>query len=328
MSKKANPTFIGLFIVIGLALGIVGLILFSSGKLFSQQRRFILYFDTSLKGLNPGAAVKLRGVTIGSVVEVLISHNQRTDDFAMPVIIEVNQQLLQSKSDRLVEVANQSTFEAFVRQGLRGQLDAESLLTGVLYVELQIFSEASPPVFHQLTPEYAEIPTVPSTIQELLSNLASFDLPGLSEKVNKLLDRLDATVSELNMRQLNEGLTNLLASLNRVVNSPDLTNSLANLRGALEDSRALVRKLDGRVDPLAQSVTNTLSEAQQTLAELRRAVEDLRGVLAPDAPLQSQLAIALDDLGTAARAVTDLAEFLKHHPNALLSGKRKAESKP
>src|SRR5881396_760921 len=63
MSKKANPTFVGLFIVLGLALGLVGLIIFSSGKLFSKQQRFILYFNASLKGLNPGAPVKLRGVT-------------------------------------------------------------------------------------------------------------------------------------------------------------------------------------------------------------------------------------------------------------------------
>src|SRR6185503_10615741 len=100
MSKKANPTSIGLFIVVGLVLGVIGLIVLSSGKFLSKQQKFILYFDASLKGLNPGAPVKLRGVTIGSVVDVLIAHNQKTNDFAMPVIIELNQNLLRPKSDR------------------------------------------------------------------------------------------------------------------------------------------------------------------------------------------------------------------------------------
>ena len=328
MSKKANPTFVGLFIVIGLALGLVGLILFSSGKLFSKQHRFILYFNASLKGLNPGAPVKLRGVTIGSVVEVLIAHNQKTNDFAMPVIIEINQNLLQAKSDRQVTTGSRATVEDFVNRGLRGQLDSESLVTGVLYVELEILSDAPPPVFHQLTAEYPEIPTVPSAIQGLMSNLASFDIRGLSEKLHKLLNRLDETVTDLNMRQLSAGMTNLLATMNRVAGAPDLTNSLAALRLTLEDVRALVSKLDGRVDPLAASATNTLHEAQQTLAELRLGVENLNGIVAPHSPLQNDLAKTLDELGTAARAITDLAEFLKRNPNALISGKKIVPPKP
>ena len=261
-------------------------------------------------------------------MDVLIAHNQKTNDFAMPVIIEVNQDLLQSKSDRHVAVGSRPKFEDLVKRGLRGQLDAESLVTGVLYVELQVMRDAPPPVFHQLTPEYPEIPTVPSTIQELLSNLANFDLPGLSSKLNKVLDRLDQTMSELDVRQMSAGVTNLLASLDRVVSSPDLTNSLAGLRQTLDSTRAMIQKLDGRVDPLADSMTNTLSEAQHTLVELRRAVENINGLVAPNAPLQSELQATLADLGATARSITDLAEFLKSHPNSLLSGKKTAPPKP
>ena len=58
MSKKINPTSIGLFIVIGVALGVSGVLLFSSFKLFSRTRDLILYFDDSLNGLNEGAPVK------------------------------------------------------------------------------------------------------------------------------------------------------------------------------------------------------------------------------------------------------------------------------
>src|SRR5207253_8162464 len=67
MSTKANSAVIGLFFTIGLALAVVGLVLFSSRSLFHPQSKDILYFTTSLKGLNPGAPVKFRGVTIGTV---------------------------------------------------------------------------------------------------------------------------------------------------------------------------------------------------------------------------------------------------------------------
>ncbi len=99
MSKKANPTTIGLFFVAGLVLSVAGLLIFSSRSLFHPQQKSILYFNTSLKGLNPGAPVKIRGVTVGSVVEILIRHNQATNDFSMPVIIAIDKKLAQTKSD-------------------------------------------------------------------------------------------------------------------------------------------------------------------------------------------------------------------------------------
>jgi paraquat-inducible protein B len=226
-----------------------------------------------------------------------------------------------------MRIHDETAFDELVRKGLRGRLDAESLVTGVLYVELQVVPNAPPPVFHQLVPDYREIPTMPTTIQELLSNLANFDIEGISDKLNSLLSRLETAVSELDVRQLNHGLTNLVASMNRVVDSPDLTNSLAKLRLALEDTRALVRKLDERVDPLADKVAGTLEQAQQTLAQMRRAVEHLDGLVAPDSPLQNDLINALDEVGVAARAVSDLAEFLERHPNSLISGKKTIQSK-
>src|SRR5216117_1302690 len=137
MSKKANPTTIGLFFVIGLVLGVAGLIIFSSGALFRPQHKDILYFNASLKGLNPGAPVKFRGVTIGSVVEILIRHNQDRNDFSMPVVIAIDKKLAQSKSDDQLEIGSQSKLDLLIRQGFRGRLDAESLVTGVLYVDLE-----------------------------------------------------------------------------------------------------------------------------------------------------------------------------------------------
>ena len=328
MSKKANPTTIGLFIVVGVALGVAGLMLFSSGKLFRKQHRFILYFDESLKGLNPGAPVKLRGVTIGSVVEVLIARNQGNKDFSMPVIIDLDQKLLHARSDRRLDIGDKNNLDSLIQKGLRGKLDAESLVTGVLYVELEVVSDAPPPVFHQMVKEYPEIPTMPTAIQELLAKLATFDIEGISDKLNSLLGKLESAVSELDVRELNRSVGVLVASMNRVVDSPDLTNSLAKLRLTLEDTRELIRKVDARVDPIADGVTNTLATAQRTLVEMQRGVEDLRGLASPDAPLQAELGDTLNKLSNAARAITELAEFLQRHPNALISGKKTVPSNP
>ncbi len=322
MSKKANPTKIGLFFVIGLALCVAGLLIFSSRSLFHPQQKSILYFNTSLKGLNPGAPVKIRGVTVGSVVDILIRHNQAPDDFSMPVIIAIDKKLAQTKSDELLRFGDQSASERLIREGFRGRLDAESLVTGVLYVGLELVPHATAPVFHQIKPEYDEIPTVPSQIQQLLANLSQVDVHGLSENVNRLVVRLDDSLRQLNVAEINAGLTNLLGAANQLVTSPNLTNSLASLRQMLDQAGSLLKRIDGRVDPVADSVTNAFYEAQKTLVDLRVAIQNVSALIGTDSAIPSELRQALEDLGNAGREVADLAQFLQRNPNALLTGRK------
>src|SRR6476646_478354 len=98
--KKANPTTLGLFVVLSVMLAVVAVFLFSSRTAFHPMVKFILYFEGSLKGLNPGAPVKFRGVNVGKVEQVLIRHNQASNDFAMPVIISIDKTVIQAKSDQ------------------------------------------------------------------------------------------------------------------------------------------------------------------------------------------------------------------------------------
>jgi paraquat-inducible protein B len=322
MSKKANPVSVGLFVILGFALAVIGVLLFSSRSALHPRVKEILYFDSSLKGLEPGAPVKFRGVTIGSVLEVLVRHNQSSNDFSMPVIISIDKKLAQSKSDELLQIGFRARLDQLIEHGFRGRLDAESLVTGILYISLDIVPNAPPPVFHQLTSQYLEIPTLPSDIQQLLSNLAHIDTRGLSEKLNGLLTRADNTLSQLNMPEINAGLTNLLGSANDVVTTPDLTNSFTAFRQTLAKAGSLLTHVDGRVDPLADNLNKTLTDAQTTLANARVAVRHVSDLLGPDSAFRPDLIQALEELGEAGRDVSDLAKFLERNPNALLMGKK------
>ena len=321
--KTSNPTALGLFLVIGLVLGMAGVLIFSSGNLFHSQQKSILYFDGSLKGLNPGAPVKFRGVTIGKVDQVVIRHNQAKDDYAMPVIIAVDEKLVQSKSDENLQIGNQTLLNENIRRGFRARLDAESLVTGVLYVSVDIIPDAPPPVFHQIGREYTEIPTLPSQVQLLLDHLEHLDLPGISTKLTAVLSRLDASLGQLDFARINAGVTNLLGAANQFLTTPDLTNSVVALRRTLNRAETLLARIDGRVDPLADNLTNTLFEAQKTLAEVRRGAKNFSDLLGPDNSFGSDLTQALEQLGNAGRAVADLAGFLQRNPDALLVGRKK-----
>ena len=328
MSKKINTTSIGLFIVTGVALGVAGLLLFSSSKMFSKTSHLIVYFDNSLNGLNEGAPVKFRGVTIGSVKRVMVRFNQATNDYAMPVILEIEEKLVRRRlRDTSGELFTQHTTEERSKAGLRASLQTESLVTGLLYVDCRFNPHAPPPVFHQLEKIYPELAAEPTRIQQLFENLASLDIKSLQTNLNGLITRLDTTVGELKMADLNAGVTNLLASVNRVVTDSDITNGLAALRPTLDQYRELGARVTSRIDPLSDSITNSLAQANRALAQLRGAGENLKSMLAPDAPLPNNLDQSLQQISSAVQSLSVLLDFLKQHPDALIAGREQPKKK-
>ena len=99
------------------------------------------------------------------------------------------------------------------------------------------------------------------------------------------------------------------------------------MRTTLDQYRTLGEKLNGKLDPLAESVTNSLAEANRTLAQLQGTASNLGGMLRPDAPLQNDLDQLLRQMAGTAESVSSLMEFLQQHPNALITG-REAPHKP
>ena len=328
MSQKPNPTAIGLFIVIGAALGVTGLLLFSSSKLFTKTRDCIVYFNESLNGLSEGAPVKYRGVTIGAVKRVMVHFNQATNDYTMPVIIELQEKLIRERLGDQMEIFTDRALRERIQRGLRASLQAESLVTGVLYIEIRPTPSAPPPVFHQLVERYPEVPTEPTQIQELFNNLASLDIKGIETNINALLVKLDTVLNGLNLAAVTAGITNTLGSLDRLVSSPEITNSLVAVRTTLDQYRSLGQSLNSRVDPLAESITNSLAEANRTLVQLRGAADNLRNMLRPDSPVRTDLDQLLQELAGTAESISSLVEFLKQHPNALITGREILPKKP
>ena len=90
MGRRANPTMIGAFIVGAVALIVIGLLVFGRGHFFPEARKFVLYFDGSIKGLNVGAPVDFQGVKVGSVKFVQVYRSKRGARFRTPVYIELD----------------------------------------------------------------------------------------------------------------------------------------------------------------------------------------------------------------------------------------------
>ena len=89
MSKQANTKLIGGFVIGAVVLIMAGILLFGSGKLFSHQKKFVLFFEDSVKGLNIGSPVDFRGVNIGTVTDIKIVLNKKDLSLRIPVFIEI-----------------------------------------------------------------------------------------------------------------------------------------------------------------------------------------------------------------------------------------------
>ena len=167
MSTKVSPTLIGAFVIGAVGLLIVAVIAFGSGRLFRQTRDFVLYFDNSVNGLRVGAPVKFKGVEVGSVKDIRLQLEKGAEVNKIPVIIEIDLEKLTLRGATPEIAVDREAFHKAVVDGFRGQLEMESLVTGVLYVGLDFFP-GTPINFVQqenVNNKYPEIPTLPTSLE-------------------------------------------------------------------------------------------------------------------------------------------------------------------
>ncbi|HKA30292.1 MAG TPA: MlaD family protein [Candidatus Binatia bacterium] len=313
-SKRASPTLIGVFVVGAMALALAGLIIFGSGKIFRRTEQFVAIFSGSVNGLSVGAPVKFRGVQVGSVTSILLSLPGMTlPDLRIPVFFDIDRDTI-LKLGAMVNPADPSALAALIDQGLRAQLQLESLVTGVLFVELDLFPNSQATLFLPKNSGYLEIPTMPTLLQEASQTAADI--------VAKLRDAdIDGLVNSL--RDAARGVSDL-------AESPELRQTLVAIRDALTTTRETLVEVKPRIAPLAgrfdsgvARLETTLERLDQTLGSVKASLGSFDNLVDPQAPLVYQLTTTLADLAEAARSIRQFADYLDRNPNALLTGRPK-----
>ena len=341
MSKQANKTLIGVFVVIAVALAVAAVLILGSGALFSKRTQWVAFFEGSVKGLRVGAPVSFRGVPIGQVTAIQVVYNRNDLSFWIPVIFEVDQGSITALGAFRQDMTENQKAESFVEAGLRAQLDMQSLVTGQLFINLDFLPDKPARLIKTEIPEihlpYPEVPTIKTPLQEISETLQDI-------KPQEIMRNIKAT----------------LGGLDRLVNSPQLQGGVAGLGETLKDIRSLVRDADAKLSVLAKSADVTLSDARglitrldQTAEKTSRLVDDLSGKVAPIAgtlrfvletaqasldqarqtmrtievgvaqtdPLKYQLGETLTEMTAAARSIRVLVDYIDRNPDALLKGK-------
>jgi paraquat-inducible protein B len=201
------------------------------------------------------------------------------------------------------------TVQQAVDLGLRAELASESLVTGLLYVELDFHPGTAATLVHDPAVKYPEIPTLPTALErvqvqasQIVANLSETDFRGLVGSLRRAAD----------------GVNDLIASpkLHAAVDGLDGTEQGVN--AAIADIRRLAGSVQAEIGPLGQRLNATADKAQTAFDGVRVLVE-------PGSPVGYQLGRTLEEVAGAARSVHTLADALERDPSMLVRGRYAAE---
>lgn len=221
----------------------------------------VLYFDQSLRGLSPGAPVDFRGIVLGEVRSVGVEFDPVKKSFRMPVTVDMYparlgrsfQQSVSSDQDRN---AGPVVLERMVARGLRGQLRTGNLLTGQLYVALDFFPNA-PKVNLDVAQYPLEVPTVPNSLDELQTQIAS---------IARKLDQVP-------FGEIGNNLRDTLKSANVLIKQLD-----AQVVPEMKDTLGAARKTFGEANQLLQKDSPVQSDLREALQQLTQTLQSLNAL--------------------------------------------------
>ena len=269
----------------------------------ANKQAFVLYFDDSVRGLTVGAPVEMRGIRVGTVTDVWFNFDVATNKIRIPVYIEIDPDRLMSSDQvtRYLETyktalaeGRRPVLEKLVEKGLRGRLKSGSLLTGQLYVDMDFYPDSPPQTLDYVDKDFPRIPTLPSVAEEF------------QRDAKEILAKL----KKIPFDKIGEELLGTTQGANRLVNSPDLKDSLHSLNAALKDVHQLTQTADKEIVKLAANLEKSLGAATKVLEQLE-----------PGAPMAVDVGNAMEELSSAARSIRALTDYLDRHPEALLYGK-------
>jgi paraquat-inducible protein B len=353
MSTRANPKLVGAFVVGAVALAAGVALLLSRGALFAHTVPVVMFFDGDVHGLAVGAPIAFRGVRVGLITRIQI---QVGSGGKIAVYGRFDEKQLPGPEP-------ERALEGFVREGLRAQLAEQSLVTGQMYVGLNLLP-STPATRYGFDRSAFEIPTVPSPLQQVTQRALGLLAKLESLKLGRLINTLTATAEGVNQRVRSAQVTETLRSVSRFFGDADSlaqqagpvlasVGKTADSLGATSDTaRQAVADAARDLRRLAQSLERASGSAQALLAEGQKLVGDVDaqvdplaasvtgtltraqgtlagvdGVLRERSSLGYRLGQAIQQLTETARSVRELADYLDRHPEALLAGKGGAGAK-
>lgn len=330
MSKKANPTLVGAFVLTAIGLTIAAIVILGNIKFKDDRFRCVAYFTGSLYGLDIGAPVTFRGVTIGRVSAVRISFDAQKNNYIIPVYIDIQQtpDLTNNRSENWHPDTIRAMLTELIDQGMRAQLKITSLLTGKLYIDLAFYPGTKAQLRGKDT-DLFEIPTQVSGLEQITQTLETMPLSEILHKTATALDGINSIINSKETRNALAALDTTMDRVNTLLGRADsefpalaaeLKKGLTNFAALSATADRFLHTADKQLPGMSSEFKHLLSGLNATAASLTKTLNNIEQLTAKDSLLSYQAGASLREIERAAASIRQLTDYLQQNPNALLFG--------
>jgi paraquat-inducible protein B len=311
-----KPFIVGSFVLGGLLLAVAAILLFGGTRFFSSTVHVVVVFKDSVAGLDVGSPVTFRGVSIGKVERMKVQVNATNQTGLIPVYLELDPDKI-SWTDGRPRSGGLELREA-VKAGLRAQLNSQSLITGLLNVNLE-FHPGAPDVPTHATGSLFEIPTIPSDMQNFEDELRGVKLRELADDSRKTLASTQRVLAEVQGRigPLADGLQTTLETTNASVHAVQV-----DANRALDHIDQLAIESRRQVATNGQDLDRVLQSAERTATQLEKLANSLNDMISPNSPMRGDLQASLRDLAASASSLRTFTRNLERNPAGTLFARK------
>ena len=323
MAAPTNHYKLGLFVIVGFAAAVVAGLLFGAARFQKETIQYHSYFNESVQGLDLGAPVKFRGVTLGNVSSIEIAPDHRMVDVVSNLDVD------EVKRMGLAEAgAKRGKYRFSVPPDLRAQLGSQGI-TGVKFIAIDFFDvKSNPPPTLPFPVEMDHyIPATPSMMKNLEDTItkAMDRLPEMVDAVVMIMGRVDRLLATLEKEDVSGKAASTLGHADTVMTS--LQTMIARLdkqdlggkaAGAITDLDVAVNKMN--------KVLDRLDGKDGLFASAQRATDAFGEMGRAGSGTQKDLEATLRDVSEAAEAIRALVDSIDRDPDMLLKGKAKRKA--
>jgi len=298
MAKKKMYFNVGLFVTIGILIGVSAIVWVGASKYFQEGTIFVTYFDESVQGLQIDSSVKYRGVDIGRVMKIGVAPD-----------------------NRLVEVVMKIEFKGNVVRDTVAKLRTAGI-TGIVFVEL----ERRKPEDIKLSPKidfptrYPVIQSLPSDIKQIFSAVDSImekikqiDFKGIS---NQLIDTTKAVEIFVGGDRMKRILSNIEYTVANLESATDKVNDImtegiiedvvTEAKDAIKEAKTVITRVKTEVDSL--NVAETTGKANRLIENINKKMNTAA----------TEITVTSENLRRVSETLENLMERLSADPSELI----------
>jgi phospholipid/cholesterol/gamma-HCH transport system substrate-binding protein len=292
MEREANYTAVGAFVLLVATMAGLFVYWYAGSQDARDYRRYEIYFEGSVSGLNRGSTVRYLGVEVGRVVAIRI--DKRASD-RVQVIADIDSET----------PISEKTLASLSLQGV----------TGLLYIDLLANTELKRRMDSVPSEQYPVIDSVRSSFDQFLASLPD------------LVGRASAVLSDENIKSITGTLASIeksAATLPATMQSAsdlvkELQATVVDVRAAAVSARELIDTSGPQLATASERVREISENLAKTTASLDKLMSDHRddlGLFLRDSlPEMERL---LRDSRSAAQEFRELSRSLKADPSQLL----------